>query len=726
MAKKQFIQLLAFSLILALSAASVHAERLPSIGSDSNNWGTILNNYLLVTHDQNGTLRTDLSTAFNYLNVTSNLLVAGNIYGEIPNSFKNANFTALFPVSYDARTDRYNTTNFTNDYNNRGDRYGNSNFTSNYDSRTDRFGNENFTASNVGAFNNANYTALENSAFRNGNFSAQLVLYPYPTNATIQIGTGQVTGLAGFVVANEANPTNATITIPSGQVTGLGAFALLNEIPDNNITSAKILDAAVTGPKIGANAVTTGKISPGTIKDSDINSNAAIALSKLFSGSNAQILVDNSSGNPNHVTLSGDATITNAGLLTIANDAVTTVKIIDGAVTNAKIASVSSGKVTGLGGFAFVSEIADGNLTIAKTNGLQTALDAKASLNSSGQVPASQLPSTSLFELIANKGTANGYASLNSSGKVPPSQLPSFGSLAALGTITASELTAGDFSSKINSGTYSIAISGNAATATALAANGANCAAGSYAAGVDASGAAEGCTALLSPTGDGSGLTGLTKTQVGLGSVTNDAQLKAADLDTDGNLAANSDSKIPSQKAVKTYADTKSLLAGSASLVTVGTITTGTWHGTAVEVAYGGTGATTSDQAKINLAITIPVGYYKSDAFINDAFFIADRAYKITSIKEAHRVAGSDAGTVNIEVEKLTGTTAPGSGTALLTDNANAGLDLKATANTVQTGTLTGTAADLQLSTGDRISIKYSGTTTSLAGVAVTVILQYI
>lgn len=44
-----------------------------------------------------------------------------------------------------------------------------------------------------------------------------------------------------------------------------------------------------------------------------------------------------------------------------------------------------------------------------------------------------------------------------------------------------------------------------------------------------------------------------TPTEVGLGNVTNDAQLKAADLDTDGTLAANSDSKIPSQKAVKTY-----------------------------------------------------------------------------------------------------------------------------------------------------------------------------
>jgi hypothetical protein len=44
--------------------------------------------------------------------------------------------------------------------------------------------------------------------------------------------------------------------------------------------------------------------------------------------------------------------------------------------------------------------------------------------------------------------------------------------------------------------TIAAATTGNAATATALAANGSNCSAGSVAAGVDASGAAEGCSAL--------------------------------------------------------------------------------------------------------------------------------------------------------------------------------------------------------------------------------------
>jgi hypothetical protein len=50
-------------------------------------------------------------------------------------------------------------------------------------------------------------------------------------------------------------------------------------------------------------------------------------------------------------------------------------------------------------------------------------------------------------------------------------------------------------------------------------------------------------------------LLSLVASDVGLGSVTNDAQLKASQLDTDGTLSANSDTRVPSQKAVKTYAD---------------------------------------------------------------------------------------------------------------------------------------------------------------------------
>lgn len=105
----------------------------------------------------------------------------------------------------------------------------------------------------------------------------------------------------------------------------------------------------------------------------------------------------------------------------------------------------------------------------------------------------------------------------------------------------------------------------------------------------------------------------------------------------------------------------------------------------------------------------------------DQAFFVAPRPLHIRAIKYKHSVAGTNASAVNLQVEKCTGTTAPGSGTVLLTNNSDAGFDCKGAINTVQEGSLSATAADLWLDTGDRLAVDFAGTLTALAGVVVTV-----
>lgn len=83
----------------------------------------------------------------------------------------------------------------------------------------------------------------------------------------------------------------------------------------------------ITTAMIGLQQITSGRILDGTILNADINDSAAIALSKLASGSSAQIIVVNGSGVPAYVTLSGDAAITNAGVLTVANGAISNTKL---------------------------------------------------------------------------------------------------------------------------------------------------------------------------------------------------------------------------------------------------------------------------------------------------------------------------------------------------------------------------------------------------------------
>lgn len=108
----------------------------------------------------------------------------------------------------------------------------------------------------------------------------------------------------------------------------------------------------------------------------------------------------------------------------------------------------------------------------------------------------------------------------------------------------------------------------------------------------------------------------------------------------------------------------------------------------------------------------------------DSAFYVATRPMEVVAIRQVHSVAGSDGSAVNVQVVKDTGTDAPGAGTNLLTNNSNAGFNLKATANTVQTGTLTSTAATKKLAAGDRLSVDFAGTLTDVAGVVVTATLR--
>ena len=86
---------------------------------------------------------------------------------------------------------------------------------------------------------------------------------------------------------------------------------------------------------------------------------------------------------------------------------------------------------------------------------------------------------------------------------------------------------------------------------------------------------------------------------------------------------------------------------------------------------------------------------------------------------EVHSTAATDAGAVTLQVEKLAGTAAPGSGTLVL----DTAFDLKGAANTVvskrQKTDFVSALSARQFSAGDRVGLLTSGTLTSLANVTV-------
>ncbi len=102
------------------------------------------------------------------------------------------------------------------------------------------------------------------------------------------------------------------------------------------------------------------------------------------------------------------------------------------------------------------------------------------------------------------------------------------------------------------------------------------------------------------------------------------------------------------------------------------------------------------------MVVTVPLT--KTDfaaGELNRSIFIADDAWTITSIEEVHNVAESTATTLGLSVQKLTGTQALNGGINITNGN----LNLKGTANTVQTATLSLTSGRTTLADGNRIGI---------------------
>lgn len=102
------------------------------------------------------------------------------------------------------------------------------------------------------------------------------------------------------------------------------------------------------------------------------------------------------------------------------------------------------------------------------------------------------------------------------------------------------------------------------------------------------------------------------------------------------------------------------------------------------------------------------------------SFFIADETYQITLIKISYDTQLDASST--LQIQKLTGTTAAGSGTNLLTG----AIALDGTINTVNTGTLTGTTANLQLAVGDRICGACNESISAGGGVNISITLKRI
>jgi hypothetical protein len=125
-------------------------------------------------------------------------------------------------------------------------------------------------------------------------------------------------------------------------------------------------------------------------------------------------------------------------------------------------------------------------------------------------------------------------------------------------------------------------------------------------------------------------------------------------------------------------------------------------------------------KATISITVRIPGSDAAVAANYTTPFFIAKRTYEVISVTERHEGAGTDTAPVTVMLKKVPSGTTPASGTDVLT----AGIDLKATINTNQEGTITSIIANKRLTNGDALSLVTTGTLTAVSGVTETIELK--
>lgn len=155
-------------------------------------------------------------------------------------------------------------------------------------------------------------------------------------------------------------PTGASITLPtvSNGANYAGSTSGSTKLQASATASGTITLPAVTGTVVttgDTGTVTSTMIENGTIVNADINSSAAIALSKLASGTSAQVIVANSSGVPTYATLSGDVTVSDTGVTAIGS----------GVIVNAEISSSAAIDLTKLADISTSAQTASYTLVLA-------------------------------------------------------------------------------------------------------------------------------------------------------------------------------------------------------------------------------------------------------------------------------------------------------------------------------------------------------------------------
>lgn len=311
-----------------------------------------------------------------------------------------------------------------------------------------------------------------------------------------------------------SNATNEHV-LTKDTVTGHAVFKVNPAFDASNISSGTLNDNRLSEnvPLINTpnNFIQTNKfpqvgIGMGQSQDFDPDNPEKLLIHLGSNGSNTAVTVlsDNPTWMQMNMQNTNNGTSVSTDYIATANNGTQTSNYIDIGINGSEytddyVGKANDGYVYVDGANLNIGTVSGGSKIIFFTNGADSYANEKMSIDSDGLV-------TCQGKIIAQDGILSNH-------------------VATVGQLSYKQNSLGDINGIVKgngSGTYSTASAG---------------------------------TDFLTPTGNGSQLTNLSKTQVGLSNVTDDAQLKASQLDTSTSLGT-SDTKVSSQNAVKTYVDT--------------------------------------------------------------------------------------------------------------------------------------------------------------------------
>ena len=272
------------------------------------------------------------------------------------------------------------------------------------------------------------WTSIPNSALTNSSVTVGTTAIALGASSTTLAGLTQVDSTL-FVGNLQGNADSATVadawstartlslgTDLSGSVSidGSANVVLNASIVAGSVDTAELADNAVTTAKILNGNVTNAKLANSSISISDGTTSSSIALGGSFTiAGGTGIDSSNSSGT---VTLSIDNTVvTTTGSQTLTNKVINGSQLVDGSVSNAKLAA-SAFTIAGDSGVDQTISLGD-TLTLSGSSGIDFVGVSTDELHA--------VLDSSVLQFKSEKGQSNGYASLDANGKIPSSQLPS-------------------------------------------------------------------------------------------------------------------------------------------------------------------------------------------------------------------------------------------------------------------------------------------------------------